>query len=132
MISHTPVTCLLLENLNGHFGEPFLVFVPSVRERNGIWSLEVTRNSPEEENNTDHHCRSDSLSDLIRSDDGFEKKKHLRRVNLHIDRFFDNSVHEEKMPERYMQVVVTGTGASGVLVSFLRIFTKDVYPLCQW
>ncbi|KAL2903230.1 Equilibrative nucleotide transporter 1 [Bienertia sinuspersici] len=33
-----------------------------------------------------------------------------------------------EMPERYMQAVVAGTAASGVLVSFLRIFTKAVYP----
>ncbi|KAM7487320.1 hypothetical protein LguiB_024804 [Lonicera macranthoides] len=33
-----------------------------------------------------------------------------------------------EMPERYMQAVVAGTAASGVLVSFLRIVTKAVYP----
>ncbi|XP_052198755.1 equilibrative nucleotide transporter 1-like [Diospyros lotus] len=33
-----------------------------------------------------------------------------------------------EMPDRYMQAVVAGTAASGVLVSFLRIFTKAVYP----
>ncbi|CAO2829245.1 unnamed protein product [Amaranthus hypochondriacus] len=33
-----------------------------------------------------------------------------------------------EMPERYMQAVVAGTAASGVLVSFLRVFTKAVYP----
>lgn len=33
-----------------------------------------------------------------------------------------------EMPERYMQAVVAGTAASGVLVSFLRILTKAVYP----
>lgn len=33
-----------------------------------------------------------------------------------------------ELPERYMQAVVAGTGASGVLISFLRIFTKAVYP----
>ncbi|XP_057493338.1 equilibrative nucleotide transporter 1-like [Actinidia eriantha] len=33
-----------------------------------------------------------------------------------------------ELPERYMQAVVAGTAASGVLVSFLRIFTKAVYP----
>ncbi|KAJ9554412.1 hypothetical protein OSB04_018457 [Centaurea solstitialis] len=32
------------------------------------------------------------------------------------------------MPERYMQAVVAGTAASGVLISFLRIFTKAAYP----
>ncbi|RVW47144.1 Equilibrative nucleotide transporter 1 [Vitis vinifera] len=32
-----------------------------------------------------------------------------------------------EMPERYMQAVVAGTAASGVLVSFLRIFTKAVF-----
>ncbi|KAK9276570.1 hypothetical protein L1049_006105 [Liquidambar formosana] len=32
-----------------------------------------------------------------------------------------------EMPERYMQATVAGTAASGVLVSFLRIFTKAVY-----
>ncbi|KAI4314314.1 hypothetical protein L6164_027236 [Bauhinia variegata] len=32
-----------------------------------------------------------------------------------------------ELPERYMQAVVAGTAASGVLVSFLRIFTKAVY-----
>lgn len=33
-----------------------------------------------------------------------------------------------QLPGRYMQAVVAGTAASGVLVSFLRIFTKAVYP----
>ncbi|XP_062110284.1 equilibrative nucleotide transporter 1 [Humulus lupulus] len=33
-----------------------------------------------------------------------------------------------ELPERYMQAVVAGTAGSGVLVSFLRIFTKSVYP----
>ncbi|EXB82611.1 Equilibrative nucleoside transporter 4 [Morus notabilis] len=33
-----------------------------------------------------------------------------------------------ELPERYMQAVVAGTAASGVLVSFLRILTKAVYP----
>lgn len=33
-----------------------------------------------------------------------------------------------ELPERYMQAIVAGTAASGVLVSFLRIFTKAVYP----
>lgn len=33
-----------------------------------------------------------------------------------------------ELPERYMQAVVAGTAASGVLVSLLRIFTKAVYP----
>ncbi|XP_057948919.1 equilibrative nucleotide transporter 1 [Malania oleifera] len=33
-----------------------------------------------------------------------------------------------ELPERYMQAVVSGTAASGVLVSFLRILTKAVYP----
>ncbi|XP_021727000.1 equilibrative nucleotide transporter 1-like [Chenopodium quinoa] len=33
-----------------------------------------------------------------------------------------------ELPERYMQAVVAGTAASGVLVSFIRIFTKAVYP----
>ncbi|KAJ9708992.1 hypothetical protein PVL29_000807 [Vitis rotundifolia] len=32
-----------------------------------------------------------------------------------------------EMPERYMQAVVAGTAASGVLVSFLRILTKAVF-----
>ncbi|GMH27635.1 hypothetical protein Nepgr_029478 [Nepenthes gracilis] len=32
-----------------------------------------------------------------------------------------------ELPERYMQAVVAGTAASGVLVSFLRIFTKAAY-----
>nr|XP_043637100.1 equilibrative nucleotide transporter 1 [Erigeron canadensis] len=32
-----------------------------------------------------------------------------------------------EMPERYMQAVVAGTAASGVLISALRIFTKSVY-----
>ncbi|KAJ0620392.1 putative equilibrative nucleoside transporter [Helianthus annuus] len=32
-----------------------------------------------------------------------------------------------EMPERYMQAVVAGTAASGVLISMLRIFTKAVY-----
>lgn len=33
-----------------------------------------------------------------------------------------------ELPDRYMQAVVAGTAASGVIVSFLRIFTKAVYP----
>lgn len=33
-----------------------------------------------------------------------------------------------ELPERYMQAVVAGTAASGVLVSFLRILTKAIYP----
>ncbi|KNA05382.1 hypothetical protein SOVF_190860 [Spinacia oleracea] len=33
-----------------------------------------------------------------------------------------------ELPERYMQAVVSGTSASGVLVSLMRIFTKAVYP----
>uniref|UniRef100_A0A803LJ74 Uncharacterized protein n=1 Tax=Chenopodium quinoa TaxID=63459 RepID=A0A803LJ74_CHEQI len=33
-----------------------------------------------------------------------------------------------ELPDRYMQAVVAGTSASGVLVSFMRIFTKAVYP----
>lgn len=33
-----------------------------------------------------------------------------------------------ELPERYMQAVIAGTAASGVLVSILRIFTKAVYP----
>ncbi|XP_058729504.1 equilibrative nucleotide transporter 1-like [Vicia villosa] len=32
-----------------------------------------------------------------------------------------------ELPERYMQAVIAGTAASGVVVSFLRIFTKAVY-----
>lgn len=32
-----------------------------------------------------------------------------------------------EMPERYMQAVVAGTAASGVLISFLRILTKALY-----
>ncbi|KAI3816807.1 hypothetical protein L1987_16512 [Smallanthus sonchifolius] len=32
-----------------------------------------------------------------------------------------------EMPERYMQAVLAGTAASGVLISILRIFTKAVY-----
>ncbi|CAJ2655122.1 unnamed protein product [Trifolium pratense] len=32
-----------------------------------------------------------------------------------------------ELPQRYMQAVIAGTAASGVLVSFLRIFTKAVY-----
>ncbi|CAL0304355.1 unnamed protein product [Lupinus luteus] len=32
-----------------------------------------------------------------------------------------------QLPERYMQAVIAGTAASGVLVSVLRIFTKLVY-----
>ncbi|GAB4839814.1 Epsin-1, required for endocytosis and actin patch assembly [Ancistrocladus abbreviatus] len=32
-----------------------------------------------------------------------------------------------ELPERYMQAVVAGTAASGVLVSLLRIFTKAAY-----
>ncbi|KAL9246496.1 hypothetical protein vseg_020023 [Gypsophila vaccaria] len=33
-----------------------------------------------------------------------------------------------ELPHRYMQATVAGTAASGVLVSFLRVFTKAVYP----
>ncbi|KNA05383.1 hypothetical protein SOVF_190870 [Spinacia oleracea] len=33
-----------------------------------------------------------------------------------------------ELPRRYMQAVVSGTSASGVLVSFMRIFTKAVFP----
>ncbi|CAI9092893.1 OLC1v1028251C1 [Oldenlandia corymbosa var. corymbosa] len=33
-----------------------------------------------------------------------------------------------ELPERYMQAVVAGTGASGVLVAVLRLLTKAVYP----
>ncbi|XP_010533125.1 PREDICTED: equilibrative nucleotide transporter 1-like [Tarenaya hassleriana] len=33
-----------------------------------------------------------------------------------------------QLPERYMQAVLAGTAGSGVLVSFLRILTKAVYP----
>ncbi|KAJ8451645.1 hypothetical protein Cgig2_018279 [Carnegiea gigantea] len=33
-----------------------------------------------------------------------------------------------ELPERYMQALCAGTAGSGVLVSFLRIFTKAVYP----
>ncbi|XP_051146269.1 equilibrative nucleotide transporter 1 [Andrographis paniculata] len=33
-----------------------------------------------------------------------------------------------ELPERYMQAVVAGTAASGVLVSILRVFTKALYP----
>lgn len=33
-----------------------------------------------------------------------------------------------ELPERYMQAVVAGTAASGVLVSALRVFTKALYP----
>ncbi|KAI4384287.1 hypothetical protein MLD38_002462 [Melastoma candidum] len=33
-----------------------------------------------------------------------------------------------EMPERYMQAVVAGTAASGVLISLLRVITKAVYP----
>ncbi|KAF0899498.1 hypothetical protein E2562_019981 [Oryza meyeriana var. granulata] len=33
-----------------------------------------------------------------------------------------------ELPERYMQAVVAGTAASGVLVSALRVITKGVYP----
>ncbi|MCD7467172.1 Epsin-1, required for endocytosis and actin patch assembly [Datura stramonium] len=33
-----------------------------------------------------------------------------------------------ELPERYMQATFAGTGASGVLVSLLRILTKAVYP----
>ncbi|KAL5232565.1 hypothetical protein ABZP36_031341 [Zizania latifolia] len=33
-----------------------------------------------------------------------------------------------ELPERYMQAVVAGTAASGVLVSALRVITKAVYP----
>ncbi|XP_027355745.1 equilibrative nucleotide transporter 1-like [Abrus precatorius] len=33
-----------------------------------------------------------------------------------------------ELPERYMQAVIAGTAASGVLCSVLRIFTKAVYP----
>ncbi|GAV78750.1 Nucleoside_tran domain-containing protein [Cephalotus follicularis] len=32
-----------------------------------------------------------------------------------------------ELPQRYMQAIVAGTAASGVLVSFLRILTKAVY-----
>ncbi|XP_047963592.1 equilibrative nucleotide transporter 1 [Salvia hispanica] len=33
-----------------------------------------------------------------------------------------------ELPERYMQAVVAGTAASGVLVSLLRVLTKAIYP----
>lgn len=33
-----------------------------------------------------------------------------------------------EMPERYMQAVVAGTAASGVLISLLRVVTKAAYP----
>ncbi|KAF3431745.1 hypothetical protein FNV43_RR26481 [Rhamnella rubrinervis] len=33
-----------------------------------------------------------------------------------------------EMPDRYMQAVVAGTAASGVLVSILRVLTKAIYP----
>ncbi|KAL7091649.1 hypothetical protein ACP275_12G118600 [Erythranthe tilingii] len=33
-----------------------------------------------------------------------------------------------ELPERYMQAVVAGTAASGVLVSILRVSTKAIYP----
>ncbi|XP_059446872.1 equilibrative nucleotide transporter 1-like, partial [Corylus avellana] len=33
-----------------------------------------------------------------------------------------------ELPERYMQAVVAGTAASGVLISLLRIITKAIYP----
>ncbi|EHA8587756.1 equilibrative nucleotide transporter 1 [Cocos nucifera] len=33
-----------------------------------------------------------------------------------------------ELPERYMQAVVAGTAASGVLVSAMRIITKAIYP----
>ncbi|CAH9071241.1 unnamed protein product [Cuscuta europaea] len=33
-----------------------------------------------------------------------------------------------ELPDRYMQAVVAGTAASGILVSLLRILTKAVYP----
>ncbi|KAK4488837.1 hypothetical protein RD792_004627 [Penstemon davidsonii] len=33
-----------------------------------------------------------------------------------------------ELPQKYMQAVVAGTAASGVLVSLLRVFTKAVYP----
>ncbi|XP_072965637.1 equilibrative nucleotide transporter 1 [Typha angustifolia] len=33
-----------------------------------------------------------------------------------------------ELPERYMQAVVAGTAASGVLVSAMRVFTKAIYP----
>ncbi|XP_078441028.1 equilibrative nucleotide transporter 1 [Wolffia australiana] len=33
-----------------------------------------------------------------------------------------------ELPERYMQAVVAGTAASGVLVSIMRILTKAVFP----
>ncbi|CAD5188010.1 unnamed protein product [Musa acuminata subsp. malaccensis] len=33
-----------------------------------------------------------------------------------------------ELPERYMQAVVAGTAASGVLVSALRVITKAIYP----
>lgn len=32
-----------------------------------------------------------------------------------------------ELPERYMQAVVAGTAASGVLVSLLRVITKAAY-----
>ncbi|XP_028794852.1 equilibrative nucleotide transporter 1 [Neltuma alba] len=32
-----------------------------------------------------------------------------------------------ELPDRYMQATIAGTAASGVLISFLRIFTKAVY-----
>ncbi|KAL1550879.1 Epsin-1, required for endocytosis and actin patch assembly [Salvia divinorum] len=33
-----------------------------------------------------------------------------------------------ELPERYMQAVVAGTAASGVIVSLLRVLTKAIYP----
>ncbi|GER32257.1 equilibrative nucleoside transporter 1 [Striga asiatica] len=33
-----------------------------------------------------------------------------------------------ELPERYMQAVVAGTAASGVLVSILRVITKAIFP----
>eukprot|EP00262_Sarcandra_glabra_P019073 TRINITY_DN7063_c0_g1_i1.p1 TRINITY_DN7063_c0_g1~~TRINITY_DN7063_c0_g1_i1.p1 ORF type:complete len:432 (+),score=37.13 TRINITY_DN7063_c0_g1_i1:240-1535(+) len=33
-----------------------------------------------------------------------------------------------ELPERYMQAVVAGTAASGVLVSVMRVLTKSIYP----
>uniref|UniRef100_A0A803LJ75 Equilibrative nucleoside transporter 1 n=2 Tax=Chenopodium quinoa TaxID=63459 RepID=A0A803LJ75_CHEQI len=33
-----------------------------------------------------------------------------------------------ELPDRYMQALFSGTGASGLLVSSLRIFTKAIYP----
>ncbi|KAG8086950.1 hypothetical protein GUJ93_ZPchr0010g8502 [Zizania palustris] len=39
-----------------------------------------------------------------------------------------SSAFAGELPERYMQAVVAGTAASGVLVSALRVITKAVYP----